>query len=43
MSAIGFIYISANVILLMALFAVIESNWPDSWAGRAIGVLHSGV
>jgi hypothetical protein len=40
MSAVTFVYFFAYFILALGLMTVVEANFPDSWVGRAFGVLH---
>lgn len=40
MNGIGFIWFLANLILALSAIRFVELTWPDSMAGRALGVIH---
>lgn len=40
MNTVTFIHFLAMLIIAGALIRYIESMWPDSWIGRALGVVY---
>jgi hypothetical protein len=39
-TAVGFVWFLANLLLAGALLRTIELKWPDSWLGRSLGVVY---
>jgi hypothetical protein len=40
MNTIDFLHFLAYLIIAGALIRTIEMHWPDSWVGRALGVIY---